>query len=390
MISRRTTAAVGLTQLVNWGLSYYALGVFGPVIAADPEFSSRLTYGGFSLALVVMGLSSGWIGHQIDRHGGRAVMSLGSILLALGFLAVALAHGAVPYLAGWLVLGLGMRMCLYEAAFAALVQAGGAAARPALSQITLLGGLASTVFWPVGHLLQEAIGWRGGMLAYAGIALTMLPFYRLLPAGAGGAVAKPLRRADRFRFAPGQRAAALLFAALVATTAFLSSGLSAHLIGLLSGRGLSIEAAVSLAALPGIAQSCARLAEMVLGRRLDPRHLAVFAAAVLSLGMLVGIGVAGMGLAALIFVLAYGAGNGLLTITRGSLPLVLFPVGDYAVIAGRLIAPSFYGAAAAPVIYATLVDRHGPAAAIGLSALLALTAVACAWGLTRCPATMPD
>ena len=389
MISRRTTAAVGLTQLVNWGLSYYALGVFGPAIAADPEFSSRLTYGGFSLALVVMGLSSGWIGHQLDRYGGRAVMSLGSLLLACGFLAVGLAHGAVPYLAGWLVLGLGMRMCLYEAAFAALVQAGGAAARPALSQITLLGGLASTVFWPVGHLLEQAIGWRGGMLVYAGIALTMLPFYRLLPAG-GGERTEQVRQASRLRFAPGRRAAALLFAALVAATAFLSSGLSAHLIGLLSGRGLSIEAAVSLAALPGIAQSCARLAEMILGRRLDPRHLAIFAAALLCLGMLVGMGVAGMGLAAVVFVLAYGAGNGLLTITRGSLPLVLFPVGDYAVIAGRLIAPSFYGAAAAPVVYAALVDRHGPEAAIGLSALLALTAVVCAWGLTRCRAPMPD
>lgn len=382
MLSRPAVAAIGLTQMVNWGLSYYALGVYGPAIGADLGFSPELTYGGFSLALVVMGLSSGWLGRQLDRHGGRAVMSAGSLLLALGCFALSQARGVPLYLTGWLVLGIGMRMCLYEAAFAALVQVGGAAARPALSQITLLGGLASTVFWPLGHLLQETIGWRNGMIVYAGIALTMIPLYRLL-AAPGRSAARTEKRSSRARIAPGQRVAALLFAALVAVTAFLSSGLSAHLIGILSGRGLSPELAVSLAALPGIAQSAARLAEIVFGRWLDPRRLVLLASGILTLGMLAGFGIAGAGMAALVFVLAYGAGNGLLTITRGSLPLVLFPVDDYAVIAGRLIGPSFYGAAAAPVVFAALIDGFGPQAATGLSALLALTAVGCAWGLYR-------
>ncbi len=382
MLARRTTAAIGLTQMVNWGISYYALGVFGPAIGADLGLSPGLTYGGFSLALVVMGLSSSWLGHQLDVHGGRTVMSVGSLLLALGCVAVSLSHSAPLYLAGWLVLGIGMRMSLYEAAFAALVQAGGPSARPALSQITLLGGLASTVFWPLGHLLQETIGWRSGMMVYAGFALAMLPLYCLLPvrhtAPEGG---KRVKR--RVRIARHQRLAAGLFATLVAATAFLSSGLSAHLIGILSGRGLSPEAAVSLAALPGIAQSAARLAETLFGRWLDPRRLALLAAAILLAGMLAGHAIAGAGLAAMVFVLAYGAGNGLLTISRGSLPLVLFPVGDYAVIAGRLIGPSFYGAAAAPIAYATLIEHHGPGAATVLNTLLALIAVVSAWGLHR-------
>lgn len=380
MLTRPTVAAIGLTQMVNWGLSYYALGVFGPAIGADLGFSPELTYGGFSLALVTMGLSSGWLGRQIDRHGGRAVMSLGSVLLALGCLGLSQSHAAPLYLASWLVLGLSMRMCLYEAAFAALVQVGGSAARPALSQITLLGGLASTVFWPFGHLLQETIGWRNGMMAYAGIALTMIPLYRML-AAPGAAEARTGPPPGPARIAPEQRFAALLFAAMVAATAFLSSGLSAHLIGLLSGRGLSVEAAVSFAALPGIAQSTARLAEIVFGRWLDPRRLALLASGLLTLGMLAGFGIAGAGVAAVVFVLAYGAGNGLLTITRGSLPLVLFPVRDYAVIAGRLIGPSFFGAAAAPITYAALIDSYGAQAAMGLSALLALIATGCAWGL---------
>lgn len=379
MLARRTVAAIGLTQLVNWGLSYYALGVFGPAIAAQPGFGPALTYGGFSLALAVMGLSSAALGRGLDRHGGRAVMSAGSLLLALGCVMLALAPGAGLYLAGWGVLGLGMRMCLYEAAFAALVQAGGSAARPALSQITLLGGLASSLFWPLGHLLEGALGWRGALLVYAAIALSMLPLYRLLPAAGqgGGGTAAP-RRAT---IPPETRAAAILFAAIVAATAFLSSGLSAHLIALLTGRGIGTETAVALAAAPGIAQSTARLLEIVLGRRLDPRALALVAAGILTLGMAAGPAIAGAGPGAAVFVLGYGAGNGLLTIARGSLPLVLFPVADYAVIAGRLIAPSFYAAAAAPLLYAMLIARAGPAAALWLSLALALVIAAAAAAL---------
>ncbi|MPL91109.1 hypothetical protein SDC9_37172 [bioreactor metagenome] len=378
MLPRRTVAAVGLSQLVNWGLSYYALGVFGPSIAAEPGFGPALTYGGFSLALAVMGLSSAALGRGLDRHGGRAVMSAGSLLLAFGCALLAVAPGAGLYLAGWVVLGLGMRMCLYEAAFAALVQAGGSAARPALSQITLLGGLASSLFWPLGHLLEGALGWRGALLVYAVIALSMLPLYRLLPAaGQGGGTAAP-RRAT---IPPETRAAGILFAAIVAATAFLSSGLSAHLIALLTGRGIGPESAVALAAMPGIAQSAARLLEIMLGRRLDPRALALVAAGILTLGMAAGPAIAGAGPVAVLFVLGYGAGNGLLTIARGSLPLVLFPVADYAVIAGRLIAPSFYAAAAAPLLYATLIARAGPAAALWLSLALALVTAAAAAAL---------
>jgi len=375
MLPRRTVAAIGLTQLVNWGLSYYALGVFGPAIAAEPGFGPALTYGGFSLALAVMGLSSAALGRGLDRHGGRAVMSMGSLLLALGCTLLALAPGAGLYLAGWTILGLGMRMCLYEAAFAALVQAGGSAARPALSQITLLGGLASSLFWPLGAFLEGALGWRGALLVYAAIALAMLPLYRLLPAAGQGRGTVPSRRAP----IPGEaRAAAALFATIVAATAFLSSGLSAHLIALLTGRGIGPESAVALAAAPGIAQSAARLLEIVLGRRLDPRALALVAAGILTLGMAAGPAIAGAGPVAALFVLAYGAGNGLLTIARGSLPLVLFAVADYAVIAGRLIGPSFYAAAAAPLIYATLIARAGPGAALWLSLALALVTLTAA------------
>ena len=379
MLGIRTVAAVGLTQMVNWGISYYAIGVFGAAIAADLGWSMARTYAGFSGALVVMGLSSGPVGRMVEAWGGRGVLAAGSGLLALGFLMLAQTQGVVLYALAWLVLGLGMRMCLYEAAFAALVRVGGPGARRAVSQVTLLGGLASTVFWPLGHLLIEAVGWRGALTGYAGIALLMLPLYWTIPPGR--AVPAATGTAGRGAEAPVRLSAALLFAAMIAAVSFLSSGLSAHLIGMLSGFGLTVAGAVALAALPGIAQSCARLIEVLFGHRLDPLALGVLAAALLAAGMLAGLGVAGAGAVAMLYVLAYGAGNGLLTVVRGTQPLVLFPVAHYAVISGRLIAPSFFTAAAAPLAYAWVIDGFGVRAAAGVSLGLALTVLGCAWAL---------
>jgi len=376
----RTAVAIGLTQMVNWGISYYAIGVFGPAIAADLGWSMAQTYAGFSAALVVMGLSSAPVGRMVETWGGRVVLPGGSLLLVSGFLMLAGAQGVMLYALAWLALGLGMRMSLYEAAFAALVRAGGLGARRAVSQVTLLGGLASTVFWPIGHLLIEALGWRGALVVYAGLALLMLPLYRTIPPGRAVPEAAGGRKSADAE-APVRVSAALLFAAMIAAVSFLSSGLSAHLIGMLSGFGMTVAGAVALAALPGIAQSCARLVEVIFGHRLDPLALGVVAATVLAVGMLAALGAAGAGPVAALFVLAYGAGNGLLTVVRGAQPLVLFPVARYAVIAGRLIAPSFFAAAAAPLVYAWVIETFGPRAAAGLSLGLALTALGCAWTL---------
>ncbi|TDX31818.1 hypothetical protein EV657_10414 [Rhodovulum visakhapatnamense] len=168
---------------------------------------------------------------------------------------------------------------------------------------------------------------------------------------------------------------------LVAASAFLSSGLSAHLIGLLGALGLPVAAAVGLAALPGVGQSGARLAETLAGHRIRPLGLGVLASGVLLAGMIAGLAVAGPGAIALILVLAYGAGNGALTVVRGAQPMVLFQLASYAEISGRLVAPSFLAAAFAPPVYAAAIEIWGARAAMGLSLGLALATFAAAWAL---------
>ncbi|MEJ2175687.1 MAG: MFS transporter [bacterium] len=152
--------ALGITQITGWGTSYYCLGVLAGPIAEDTGWSRSLIYFGFTAALLAMGLVSTWVGRAIDRYGARSVMSLGTLLVSAGLYLLAQVRGEQAYLAAWVFLGLGMRLCLYDAAMAALVQVVPSRGRRAISYLTLFGAFASSVFWVIGHYLNEAVGWR--------------------------------------------------------------------------------------------------------------------------------------------------------------------------------------------------------------------------------------
>jgi MFS family permease len=379
-IPRRTVAALGAAQLVSWGISYYIIAPFGPLIAADLGWSAAAVHAGFSAALVAMGLTSGWIGRLIDRHGGGPVMAAGGLATALGCCALALARGPILYGAAWLVLGVAMRMTLYDAAFAALARLGGPAARRPMAHITLLGGLASTVFWPVGHWLAAALGWRAALLVYAALGLATALVYRSIPSGrhAAGDPA-PVAPAGSPR-AP--TAAAALYALLVALTTFLNSGMSAHMIGILAGLGVAASAAVGLSTLRGVGQSTARLGEVLFGAGLHPLALGVIAVSLLPIAFLAGLAAGGSLAAGAAYAFLFGAGNGLLTIVRGTAPLILFDHRVYGAVVGRLLAPSFFLSALAPLVYALVIDNGGERAAliasIAIAALAWVAAVALA------------
>ncbi len=384
MITRRLVWALGLSQFLLWGVSYYLIGVFGDRIAADLGWSQTLVFGGFSAALVVMGLSSAMVGRLIDRHGGCRVMAAGSLLTALFCCGIALSREPILYYVSWIGLGLAMRMGLYEAAFASLARIGGPGARRAISQITLLGGLASTALWPVGQTLADIFGWRGAVFCYAAIALATLPLHLAIPDGRyerpahlDASDVPPLAATRGERVLAGS-----LYALICMLTNFLNSAMSAHMIGILSGLGMATALAVSVATLRGVGQSAARLAELLFGRRLDPLSLGVLAVALLPVafgaGLLAGFSVP----AGIVFASLYGAGNGLATIVRGTQPLVLFDPRIYGTLVGKLVAPSFFLSALAPILYAVVIERFGYRAALDLSlgvGILTLAAALALW-----------
>ncbi|MHC1943156.1 MFS transporter [Bradyrhizobium sp. UFLA06-06] len=374
MIARRVVIALGLAQLISWGATYYLIGGFGEQIAADLGWSRDIVYGGFAAALLVMGVTSPLAGRWVDRSGGRQVMVAGAVINALGCAGLAVSHQIGSHFASWIVLGLGMRLTLYDAAFAALARIGGPEARRAMSGITLLGGLAATVFWPLGHTLSDHFGWRIAVLAYAGIALLTIPLHLLIPnqrfAGVPGSAV-----ASRQPRAVGRRqlaAASGLYAVIMTGANFLNAGMSAHMIAVLTGLGLTVTIAVWIATLRGIGQSAARLCEVLFGGRIDPLGLNLMACLIMPLSFIAGLfsgSAREMGIA---FALLYGACNGILTITKGTLPLILFDHRSYGTLVGRLIVPSFILPAAAPLIYAIVIDRFGDASALYLSTGLAL------------------
>jgi predicted MFS family arabinose efflux permease len=382
VIARRTVVSLGFAQLISWGVSYYLIGGFGEAIGADLGFGRDLTYGGFSAALLAMGLCSPLAGRLIDRYGGRRVMIAGAVLTAAGCIALAFCHGVALYYAAWICLGIAMRLTLYDAGFAALARIGGPQARGPISQITLLGGLASTVFWPLGDLIASYVGWRGAVIAYAGFALCTVPLYLTIPEGRYDDAAAPAGSVPAHRpLADGPRDRVLagsLYAVIAVLTNFLNAGMSSHMIAILAGLGVAATTSVWIATLRGVGQSLSRFGEILFGRRIDPLALNLGACALLPLCFVAGLFSGQYSAAALAFAFVYGATNGIVTITRGTLPLVLFDHRVYGTLVGRLLAPSFILSATAPLIYATTIMRFGERGALVLSFIAAAIALAAA------------
>jgi len=382
LIARRTVVCLGFSQIVCWGVSYYLIGIFGEMIAAEMNWSRPLVYGGFSAALVVMGLTSPLTGSVIDRHGGKRVMVAGSVLTALACAMLAAATSIAVYYAAWLCLGVAMRMTLYEAAFASLARIGGPQARRPIAQVTLFGGLASTTFWPLGQALADVLGWRGAVLVYAGFALLTVPLHLAIPDtrfDTRDRIARPSVPAPSFR---GQALlAASLYATITTLASFLNSGMSAHMIPILAGLGLAASASVWIATLRGVGQSLSRLTDVLFGGGLHPLQLNLIAALILPFAFAIGLLSGDWLIAAMAFAFGYGAGNGIATITRGTLPLVLFDIRSYGALTGRLLVPSFLLAALAPMGYAFVIERFGESGALVFSFILAALLLAASLAL---------
>ena len=378
-------AALGIIQILTWGSSYYLLAVLARPIAEETGWSYAWVVAGVSLGLLVAGGVSLRVGRTIEARGGRQVLGASAVLLAAGLLVMAAAPVVPVYLAAWLLIGAGMGAGLYDAAFSTLGRLYGAGARGAITQLTLWGGFASTICWPLSAWLVEAAGWRGACLAYAGLhvavtlplALAVIPF-------------EPRRTpAERSEAAPDGRGQAggggmiWLLGGLLTIAGVVAAIWSVHLITLLQAGGVSMVGAVALGALVGPAQVAARVVEMASGSRHHPIWTMAAAAMLIAAGL--GLLWYGAGAPA-VALIAYGAGNGIWSIARGTLPLALFGPRGYAELMGRLAMPSLIAQALAPSIGAVLIVRFGAGFTIGTLAVLAavnLVGVAILWAMAR-------
>jgi MFS family permease len=366
----RLVLALGTTQTLAWASSYYLPAILADPIAHDLGISSNWFFAAFSGSLVISGLLGPAVGRQIDRVGGREVLSASNVILAAGLAVLGASTSVSMMVTAWLLLGVGMGLGLYDAAFGALGRIYGDNARKAITGITLIAGFASTVGWPLSSLGLETIGWRETCYAWAaahmviGLPLNML-FLPKTPRAqrVQGPIVKPHIPIDRTMIL-------LSFAFAAAWT--VTSAMAAHLPRIVELFGATPAQAVFAGMMIGPAQVAARVLEASTLSRFHPLFSTRLACITHPIGACV-IGIFGGGAAAA-FALLHGAGNGILTIARGTLPLAIFGPKNYAYRLGLIGAPSRICQAIAPLGFGLLIEPVGRGV-VAVSSLLSLAAL---------------
>lgn len=386
----KATVGLCLTQIVGWGTTFLMPSVLGRHIERDLALPSEVVYGGITVMFGVGALFAPRVGRLLDRTGARSVMAVGSIIYALSLAALSFSQGLVSYLLCWAAMGIASTLALNTPASIALAQIAGSRARQAIAILAIIGGFASTVFWPVSEALEVFFSWRGVLLIYAAIHLLVCAPVHLLvlpgrplvgtQATADTTVAPPPSEKTRRVF--------LLLSVAFSCGAFIFTGFIVHAIGVLRGLGHDPASALLLASLIGPAQVAVRVVELAFGHRYAISSSTLFAAAVLPLGLGLAFLAGGNFVVALLCLQAYGVANGLKAVLRATLPLALFGRAQFGTYLGRLALPQGIVSAAAPPVLAAVMANYGAEGVLGVTFVVAMVAFAATVMLVRVSGTI--
>ena len=390
--SSRLLVALGVTQIVSWGSIYYAFALLLEPLQRDLGAGKGEIAGAFSGALLVSGLCAAWIGRTIDRLGGRGTMTLGSLAAVVLLVALSQVRSLPGLYLIWIGLGAVMAATLYEPAFVVVAQVYRLGYRRALTVLTLFGGFASTVFWPITTWLIERYGWREAVLWLAAINLLIcVPLhFALLPKTSGAAATAPQAKGGTARLQLwGDRRFRALTLAFLAHYVVVSA-IAAHLISLLLARGMSLAAAAGVGALIGPMQVAGRVVEFGASRWLTVGQVGRVAAIAIPMSLLALLWADTRVPWLTAFALLFGAGNGAMTVIRGALPMEMYGRDQYGAIAGALATPGLLARAVGPIFVALLWSALGgyERATVVLFVVAAVGATAFAVA-TRAPGTPP-
>ena len=351
--AKRLGIGLGLSQMIGFSSTYYIPAVLGEQAKADLGISTTLVMAGFTLGMLVCGGVSPYFGRWIEKFGGRGIAIAAPLVMGIGLVAAAFAHGPITWFLAWFPMGIGMAMFLYDTEFATIGRLLGNQARGAIIGVTLFGGF-GTVSISVGTYLVAHIGWRDTLLVYALTEILLLVPLAMWAVPPLSAAAPPPQTAQTTtvaaRPAPPPHAFFWLSIYVIGRNA-INAAVFIHALTLLQGLGYSLTVAVTTAAAIGPAQVGARVFDLFIGRRFNPLHIAFVGSLLLPLGILGTL--AGLPLA--LFAVTFGVSNGLFTVSRGTLPMHVYgPVG-YATRMGRLARPGTLATAAAPTLFAPLV-----------------------------------
>ena len=359
--------ALSVTQVISWGSLFYAISVLIAPIEHEFGWSRDAIVGAFSLSMVCTGLAAFPVGNLIDRYGGRYVMSGGSILATVMLALLSQTTSLPMFYATWIGMGVAMGAVLYEPAFTVITACFGPHARKGITALTLAGGLASTVFWPLTQALIISLGWRHALLVLAlSNLLICAPLHWWCLPGSGAHRVKEQHAGSELapRATPRMREIVLtrtfMLLALAFTMNMLAfSAMSIHLIPLLHERGFTMSDAVLLAAIIGPMQVAGRIGEYTVGARFRAIEIATIALFLLPVALLL-LRFAGLSWVwVLVFVTLYGASNGVMTITRGIIPAEIYGRERYGAVNGALAAPVLASRSLGPLVAALIWSATG-------------------------------
>jgi predicted MFS family arabinose efflux permease len=377
------------TRIIGWGSTFYAPSVLVRPMGRELGIGAEIVFGGITILLLTGAFIAPALGRQLDREGTRRSMCVGAVICALGLALLGAAQGPVSYLASWFVVGIGHAMTLANVGNVTIAQLMGKRTRRVIGLMMLVTGLASSVFWPLTAVLSEAFGWRAVWLIFAAMQLVIvLPIHAAIPRRPSTPLPAPAAEAaaltEEGRVPPEQfRAAFWLVALAFSASGLVSWGLPLHLIALMQNAGLGQTEAVSVATLIGPATLLARLVDATMGERLPVERVAL---AGLLLGPLSCLAMAVVPVSvvtAASFVVALSAAMGVISVARATLPLALFGRLGFGSMLGRLTVPQNLAFAAAPLLFAVLIQRLGTSGTLLISAAIQLVALAAMLVLVR-------
>jgi predicted MFS family arabinose efflux permease len=384
---------LALTRIIGWGSTFYSPSVLVGALDREIGLNAEIVFGGITILLITGALVAPAIGRILDREGTRRSMCIGAVICALGLAVLSLAQGPVSYLASWFVIGLGHAMSLANTGNVTISQLMGDRTRRVIGLMMLVTGLASSVFWPLTAVLMNAFGWRATLLIFAAMQLVIvLPIYASIPRyrraiapAAASATAQGAASAGEHGSVPAhaRRAAFWLVALAFSASGLVSWGLPLHLISLFQEAGLTQAQAVWVATLSGPATLAARAIDATLGERLPAEKVALFG---LLLGPLLCLALPFVTMtitAAAIFIVLFSAALGVISIARATLPLALFGRNGFATMLGKLTVPQNMTFAAAPLLFAVMVERLGASPTLVISAAIQAVGFAAMFALVR-------
>lgn len=361
---------LGTTQVIGWGTIFSPLAIFGTEIAQDLRIEREFVFGGITVMLVVSAMLAPRVGRLADRIGARPIMMTGSMIAALAMVMSCFVQNLATWLLVWIVIGIAMPMMLNNTAMPGLVQVVGPNARRAITGLTLITGLTSTVFLPLNQFLLDTVGWRNSYLVFALMHVFLcVPIHafvlgRRATASSAQSPSGTTVKRDGLLLPEHRRGAFLLLVIWTCAEGLITWGLYLQVIDVFKATGLTAAQAIGVWALVGPAQATARMIELVFGGRHSILWTALMSALLNSLSFLfilpLGMSLTG----AILFSVCLGTGHGLYAVASNTMPLTLFGAREFGSYMGLLLVPQNIINALAPILFAVVIGRISPGAAL--------------------------